>query len=100
MRRRVFWTGENAMIGTLGRARLTLSALDPDSVKATKNFAPISFAVFTAPRAIASATLVARAVDCMDSKNGLFSASIAMRLIIDAASDGKSPVAEIGRASC
>ena len=41
------------MIGTGGRARLTFIALDPLSVNATRNFAPISRAVFTAPRAIA-----------------------------------------------
>ena len=33
--RRVFSLGENAMIGTCGRARLTVIALDPDSVNAT-----------------------------------------------------------------
>jgi hypothetical protein len=58
--RRVFTFGEKAMIGTLGRARLTFIALRPVSVKATMYFAPISRAVLHAPRAIASATLVAR----------------------------------------
>src|ERR1700679_308989 len=53
-----FW--ENAMIGTPGRARLTVIALVPDSVNATRNLAPISRAVLHAPRAMASPTLVAR----------------------------------------
>ena len=48
------------MMGTSGRARLTVIALDPLSVKATMYLAPISRAVLHAPRAIASATLVAR----------------------------------------
>ncbi len=81
------------MIGTSGRARLTVIALDPLSVNATRYFAPISRAVLQAPRAIASATLVARETYGACSKNGLFSASIAMRLIIEQASVGWSPVA-------
>ena len=48
------------MMGTFGRARLTVIALEPLSVNATRYFAPISRAVLHAPRAIASATLVAR----------------------------------------
>jgi hypothetical protein len=60
MRRRVFALGEYAMMGTLGRARLTVIALEPLSVKATMNLAPTSRAVLHAPRAIASVTLVAR----------------------------------------
>ena len=80
-------------MGTLGRARLTVIALEPLSVKATMYFAPISFAVFTAPRAMASATLVARETYGTCSKNVLDSASIAMRDIIPHASMGCSPVA-------
>ncbi len=79
MRRRVFALGEYAMMGTSGRARLTVIALEPLSVKATMYFAPISRAVLHAPRAMASATLVARDTYGACSKNGLVSASIAMR---------------------
>ena len=48
------------MMGTWGRARLTVIALEPLSVNATMYFAPISRAVLHAPRATASAPLVAR----------------------------------------
>src|ERR1700730_16198656 len=93
MRRRVLAFGEYAMMGTLGRARLTVIALEPLSVNATMYFAPMSRAVLHAPRAIASATLVARETYGGCSKNGLVSASVAMRLIIEHASCGWSPVA-------
>ena len=88
MRRRVFSFGEYAMIGTCGRARLTVIALVPLSVNATMYLAPISRAVFTRPRAMASATLVARDAYGACSKNWLDSASSAMRDIIEHASVG------------
>src|SRR5215472_1694493 len=81
------------MIGTCGRARLTFIALEPLSVNATMNLAPISRAVLHAPRAIASATLVARETYGAWPKKGLVSASIAMRLIMEHARWGCSPVA-------
>src|SRR5580692_11962043 len=93
MRRRVLALGEDAMMGTLGRARLTVIALDPLSVNATMNLAPISRAVLHAPRAIASVMLVARERYGACSKNWLVSASMAMRDIIEQASVGWSPVA-------
>src|ERR1700761_1311362 len=93
MRRRVLALGEYAMMGTGGRARLTVMALEPLSVNATMYLAPISRAVLQAPRAMASATLVARDTYGSCSKKGLFSASVAMRLIIEQASVGWSPVA-------
>src|SRR6185295_7238093 len=88
IRRRVWALGENATIGTGGRASDTLVADAPLSVNATRYLAPISRAVFTAPRAIASATLVARVAYGAGSKNGLFSASSAIAVIMLAASTG------------
>src|SRR5579872_4986947 len=81
------------MIGTGGRARLTVIALEPLSVKATRYLAPMSRAVLHAPRAMASATVVARDAYGGCSKKGLVSASIAIRLIIEQARAGWSPVA-------
>ena len=56
-RRRVVSLGEKATIGTTGRALDAYRAVRPLSVKARMSFAPMSFAMSHAARAVASATL-------------------------------------------